>query len=115
VISIMSAADVIGPAFTGHRARRDRVDRAAGHQLLGRLENQPQPDRQLRRPGQRERGAQQDRGVPVVPAGMRGVGHRRGVHGPGPLGHRQRIHVGPQRDSRLAVRAEVAGQPRPAG
>ena len=65
--------------------------------------------------GQRERRAEQDRGVRVVPAGVRHIRHRRCVGGAGPLGHRQRVHVGPQRDPGLPVGAEIAGQSRPAG
>ena len=42
-------------------------------------------------------------------------GHHRRVRRAGALGHRQRIHVGPQRDPRPVLGAEVAGQPGAAG
>ena len=103
------------PAHPGQRARADRVDGAAGHQLLGGLEDQPQRNRQFRHPRQRQRGSQQDRGMRVVAAGVRRVGHGRFIRGTGPLGHRQRVHVGAQRDPRFVFGAEIAGQPRPAG
>ena len=45
------------PRHPGQRARGDRVDRAAGHQLLGGLEDQPHPDRQFGHRRQRQRGA----------------------------------------------------------
>ena len=130
-----SAADVIGPARTatradlqprvavqredprhpGQRAGGDRVDRAAGHQLLGGLEDQPHADRQLGHRRQRQRGAEQHRGMRVVAAGVRDVGHHRGVRHSGPLGHRQRIHVGPQRDARPVLGPEIADQAGAAG
>ncbi len=103
------------PRHPGQRARRDGVDRAAGHQLLGGLEDQPHADRQLGHRRQRQRRAQQHRGVRVVAAGVRDVGHHRRVRRTGALGHRQRVHVGAQRDPRPVLRAEVAGQAGAAG
>ena len=99
----------------GQRARGDRVDRAAGHQLLGGLEDQPHADGQFGHRRQRQRGAQQDRGVRIVAAGVGDVRHHRCVRRPGPLGHRQRVHVGPQSDPRPVLRPEVAGQAGSAG
>ncbi len=103
------------PRHARQRTGRDRVDRAAGHQLLGGLEDQPHTDRQFGHRRQRQRRSEQDRGVRVVTAGMGDVGHHRRVRRAGPLGHRQRVHVGPQRDPRPVLGPEVAGQPCSAG
>ena len=92
------------------RARRDGVDRTAGHQLLGRLEDQPHADGQFRHRRQGQGGAQQHRGVRVVTAGMRDVGDHRRVRRPGPLGHRQRVHIGAQRDPGPVLRTEITRQ-----
>ncbi len=99
----------------GQHTGRDRVDRTAGHQLLRRLEDQPHPDRQLGHRGQRECRAEQHRGVRIVAAGVRDVGHHRRERRPGPIGHRQRVHVGPQCDARPMLGAEVADQTGAAG
>ena len=103
------------PRHPVDRARRDGVDRAAGHQLLGGLEDQPNTDRQLGHRVQRERRAEQHRGVRVVAAGVRDVGHHRGVGHSGAVGHRQRIHIGAQRDARAVLGTEVADQAGAAG
>lgn len=103
------------PRHPGQRAGRDRVDGTTGHQFLGRLEDQPHPHRQLRYRSQCQCGTQQDRGVRIMATSMRDVGHGRGVGRAGPLGHRQRIHIGAQRDPRLMLRTEVAGESRSTG
>ncbi len=103
------------PRHAGQRSGRDGVDGAARHQLFGGLEDQPHPDRKLGNRRQRQRGTQQDRGVRVMPAGVCHIGHGRGVRRAGALRHRQRIHVGAQRDPWLMLWAEVADQSGPAG
>ena len=82
-------------------ALRDHLGRAGRELLLARLEDQPYPAGQLAAGvelGQRQPGAEQDRGVHVVAARVADVVDRR------PVGHvlgvrqRQRVEVGPQRD-----------------
>ncbi|RPK92834.1 hypothetical protein EES46_07905 [Streptomyces sp. ADI98-10] len=80
---------------------RDRVDRTAGEDLLGGLEDQPHGVGQQPlpvEPGEHESRPEHGGGVHVVPAGVRPVGHG------GPVGHarlgvrdRQRVDVRPQR------------------
>ena len=103
------------PRHPGQRARGDRVDRAAGHQLLGRLEDQPDAHRQLGRRGQRHRRPQQHRGVRVVPAGVGDARHQRRIGRTGALVERQRVHVRTQRHPRSVVGPEVAQQTCAAG
>jgi hypothetical protein len=103
------------PSHSVQHSRRDRVDRAAGHQLLGRLEDQPHSDRRLRRRRQCQRGPEQNRGVRVMAAGVRDVGHIRGIGRSGALCHGQCVHVGPQCDPGPMLGAEVAGEAGTAG
>lgn len=93
----------------------DRVDRTAGHQLLGGLKDQPHRDGQLRYRGQRQAGAQQDGGVRVMPAAVGNSGHRRGIRRAGALGHRQGVQIGAQRDPRPVFGTDITGQPGPTG
>ena len=135
VSSMWSAADVIGPARTATRPTASR-----GSQCSAKMRDTPfsapaaiasiappginssaawkisrTADRQLGHRRQRERRAEQHRGMRVVAAGVRNVRHDRGVRRPGPIGHRQRVHVGPQRDARPVLGAEVADQAGAAG
>ncbi|GAB3946089.1 hypothetical protein GCM10027614_39000 [Micromonospora vulcania] len=84
-------------------ASLDDLQRAAGQDLLGRLEDEPDPAVQLAEVGelgQQHADAEQDRGVHVVAAGVADALHR------GPVGHvlgvveRQRVDVGAQRHDR---------------
>ncbi len=95
-------------------ALADDVERAAGHQLLGRLEDQPDPARQrVGVGGEGQPGAQHHRGVHVVAAGVadavvaRAVGHVLLVL------QRQRVDVRAQADDDVAL-AELADQAGPA-
>ncbi len=103
----------------GDPARRHHVEGAAGN-LLGGLEDQADPAWQgpgRRLAGQEEPGAEQHRGVHVMPAGVAGA-----LDG-GAVGHvffvvdRQRVKICPQRDQRVACRrrADVHDQPGPLG
>jgi hypothetical protein len=62
----------------------------------------PPGGQQARRPGQHGR-------VQVVPAGVHDALGLRGEIQPGPLGHRQRVHVPPQQDDRAAVGISAKG------
>ena len=99
----------------GQRAGGNRIQCAAGHQLLGGLEQQSHRDRQVRHRRQRGRGAQQDRGMRIVTAGMRHTRHRRRIRQPGLLVHGQSVDVGAQRDPGRAFGSDVARQAGPAG
>ena len=101
------AVQPVDPLDAVHRAGGDHVQRAAGHDLLGGLEDQPHAARQLRRARQRPRRAQQDRGVRVVPAHVRGAFGLGGVREAGGLGQRQGVHVGAQGDAAVPA-ADVA-------
>ena len=62
----MDAEDAVD---TGQSAGSDHVERAARHDLLGRLEDQPHPAGQQALPvqvGEHQTGAEHDRGVNVV-------------------------------------------------
>ncbi|GAA3129496.1 hypothetical protein GCM10020001_059070 [Nonomuraea salmonea] len=89
------------------------LERAAG-QLFGGLEDQAYAAGQ--RPGggllgQEERGAEQDRGVHVVAAGVAGARHGRAVGHVLLVLQRQRVDVGAQGDGRAVAAADVADQP----
>ena len=127
-----SAAAVIGPSRSADRAdvergvavqgedparhRRARrppsLQRAAGHDLLGRLEDQAHPPGQQPAHGagrQREARAQQRGGVDVVPARVADAGHRRSAHGDRRhVVQRQGVEVGAQRRRRSARLPDVA-------
>ena len=97
------------------RARGDGVDRAAGHQLLGGLEDQPHADRQL---GHRASASAAPSSTAVCaswPQACATLGTTEAYVHPGALGHRQRVHIGAQRDARPVLRTEVADQARSAG
>ena len=89
------------PGDAIERTGLDRHQRAAGHDLLGRLEDQPHPAGQLVGDcRERQAGAEQRGRVHVVAAG---VGHTLDGAGPGVVGpvlDRQRVEVGAQRDHR---------------
>ena len=102
------------PVDTVQRARGDHVQRAAGHDLLGGLEDQPHPAGQLGRAGQRTGRAEQDRGMCVVAAHVRGTVHGGRVRQAGRLGQRQRVHVGTKRDTTVTA-ADVADDAGAAG
>ena len=132
VISIVSAADVIGPGRTATRPTASR-----GSQCSAKIRDTPliapaamasiappgisssaawkisrTPTGSSGTDASASAGAQQDRGVGVVTARVRHVGHRRRVGRAGALGHRQRVHVGAQRDPRPVLGTEVADQAR---
>ena len=87
----------------------DDVERAAGHQLLGGLEEQPHPPGQPQR-RQREARAEDHAGVDVVAAGVAAARGARAVrHVLGVL-QRQRVDVGAQADDRAVALADVADQ-----
>ena len=132
VTSRWSAAPVIGPSrrptlptsSVGSQCRPkirlhvvegaelDQRQRAAGHDLLGGLEEQPDPAAEqplLVDPAEGDGGADQGGGVDVVAAR---VGDALDGAGPGVAGqvaHRQRVEVGPQRDHR-ALGADLGDQ-----
>ncbi len=88
-------------------ARRHHRECAAGHRLLSGLEDQSHA------PGQRAgcelgRGAQQDRGVRIVPAPVAAALDRRAVRHVLLIGDRQCVDVGAQRDKRAIARPQVA-------
>jgi hypothetical protein len=87
----------------------DRVQRAAGHALLGRLEDHPDPAGQGRAGGQRERRAEHRGRVHVVTAGVADTRHRGHVRDVLDVLQRQRVDVRAQRHHPLA-RADLAGQ-----
>ncbi len=93
----------------------DRVQRAAGTGLLGRLEDQPDAagqQVQVAEPGQHQSRADQDRGVHVVPAGVADARISRAIADVLAVGDGQRIDVGAQSDHAggevEAVRQHVA-------
>ena len=90
----------------------DRHQRAAGHDLLGRLEDQPHPAGQrVRDRGQRQAGAEQGRGVHVVAAGVRHA--LDGAH-PGVVGavvDGERVQVGTQGHQRTVTGPDVDDEP----
>lgn len=70
-------------------------------QLLSGLEHgQDRPRPLVACPGEERHGAQQTRGVHVMPAGVHDALVRRGVGQSGPLGHGQRVEVGAQQHGR---------------
>ena len=103
------------------RAELHQVQRAAGHDLLGGLEEQPDPAGQQPagvRLGQGQGGAEQGRGVDVVAAGVGDAGHGAGPRVDRGVLHRQRVEVGPQRHQRARsrrgrrrARSAAAGSP----
>ena len=103
------------PLDTVERAQLDQRQRAAGHHLLGGLEEQPDPAGQ--QPGvvdaaERDRGADQGGGVHVVAAGVGDALDGAGPRVRGEVGHRQRVEVGAQRDDRPGV-ADLGDQAGP--
>jgi hypothetical protein len=104
----------------GDAARGQHVERAA-RDLLGRLEDQPDPAGQcpgLGHPGQEQAGAQQDGRVHVVPAGVAGVRHGRPVRHGLLVRDGQRVQVRAQRHQGTGSRTvgpDVGYQPRPLG
>ena len=93
----------------------DDLQRAAGQDLLGRLEDQPDPAGQLAEVGelgQQHADAEQDRGVHVVAAGVADALHRRAVRHVLGVVQRQGVDVGAQRDDR-AVRSPLMSQMTP--
>jgi hypothetical protein len=93
-----------------HRPVGDHVHRATGLDLLGGLEDQPHPAGQAGRRGQREPGAEQHRGVRVVPAGVHDALDRGRERQAGVLLQRECVEVGPQGHAALAE-ADIADQP----
>ncbi len=101
-----------GGLGVGERPLDEHLPGAAGlgdgRALLGGLEHEQHGAGQLfAHPGEHRGGAEQHRGVAVVPAGVRDreraarvvlVDGRRGEVGAAQVGHRQRVGVGPQRD-----------------
>ena len=90
------------PAHRGDAARSEHVERAT-RDLLGRLEDQPDPSGQ--QPlgsllGQEQAGAEEHAGVHVVPAGVADIGHGRAVRNALLIGHGQGVDVGTQGDDR---------------
>ncbi len=102
-------------AHAGERTEVDHAERAAGHDLLGRLEEQPHPAREqsplvdLR---QRQPGPQQGGGVDVVPAGVRNPRRHAGPRVLGAVVDGQRVEVGTQRHERPRG-TDVGDQTRP--
>ena len=81
----------------------DDLQRAAGQDLLGRLEDQPDPAVQLAAVGelgQQHADAEQDRGVHVVAAGVADALHGGAVRHVLGVVQRQGVDVGAQRDDR---------------
>ncbi len=79
--------------------------------LLGRLEDQPDPARQQpgrRLAGQEDAGARQDRGVHVVAAGVAATWLERPVGHVLLVGHGEGVHVGAQADRGAAAGTDVA-------
>ena len=70
----------------------------AGLAFLGGLEDDDGGAVEIARLGQVSGRAEQHRAVPVMAAGMHPPRHGRGIGQPGRLGHRQRVHIGAQRD-----------------
>ena len=91
------------PAHAVQPAGGDDVVRPAGKDLLGRLEDQPDPAAEVTGPGQRPGGPEQHGEVHVVAAGVRHLRQGRGVRQPGGLRDRQRIDVGAQPDHPVAA------------
>ena len=101
---------------TAHAAVVDHLGGAAGHHLLGRLEDQPYPPRKRSggvEPGECQAGAEQRGGVNVVPTRVRDPVDA----GPPRVGrrvlHRKRVEVGAERypPPRPVGRPEVGDQP----
>ena len=90
------------------RAVLDAVDGAAGHLLLGGLEDEADGARRRVLREQR-RGAEQHRRVRVVAAGVADALVRRGELEVGLLIHRQRVDVGAQRDEVVGRRVVGGG------
>ena len=82
----------------------DHLGGAAGHGLLGRLEDAAHRAGQPVERGQRQRDAQDDGGVHVVPAGVAEALAGGGVRHVLEVGQRQRVDVGAQHDDRVARR-----------
>jgi hypothetical protein len=97
------------PRDVVHRTRGDHIDGTAGHDLLGVLEDQPDADRQFVHLGEGQGGAEQDRGVRVVTAGVGYPGDGRGERPAGVLLQRERIHIGAQGQA-WPRRADIADQ-----
>jgi hypothetical protein len=103
-VQAVDGGDVLQP--TGG----DHLGRALRHRLLGGLEEQPDPAGKLvvlGELGQRQTDTEQDRGVHVVPAGVRDTIHRRPVRHVLGVRQRQGVKVGPERDHAIAT-ADVA-------
>jgi hypothetical protein len=91
----------------------DDLDGAARQDLLGRLEDQPDPAGEpVGVLGEGEPGAEQHGGVHVVAAGMADPRDRRPVGDVLLVLQRQGVDVGPQRDDRPVAVADVADEPR---
>ena len=83
--------------------RLHHVVRSPGHDLLGRLENQPHPARQpvaLRDLTERQPDAEQDRGVHIVTAGVADPGHPRAVGNIFGILERQGVQIRAQQHGR---------------
>ena len=89
----------------------DRHQRATGHDLLGRLEDQADPPGQLvGHLAQRETRAEQRRGVHVVAAGVRDALHGARPRVVAPVVDREGVEVGAERDHRPRTRPDVDHQ-----
>ena len=96
----------------------DHVERAAGHGLLGGLEQQPHPaSRIVRREEacERETGTEHDRRMDVVAARVRNPLVLRAIVHLLLVDHRERVEIGAQRDRRAAARADVTHETRSRG
>ena len=96
------------------RAACDQLQGAAGHDLLGRLEQQPHAAAQLTgllELGERDARAHQGGGVHVVAAGVRDARDRARPRLAAAVVDRQRVEVGAKRDDRALLRTEVRDQP----
>ena len=91
-------------------AGRDQLGRSGGNRLLGALEDQADPAREPALAGELLQGqaeAEHHRGVHVMTARVRDLGHRRLVGHVLEVLQRQRVEVGPERDHPVTL-ADVA-------
>lgn len=111
-------------AVRGHRARPRRLEHTLGQHvpgavvaLLAGLEHEHDVAREVLAPRRQQvGGADEHRGVQVVPARVHVAGNRRGVVDVGTFAHRQRVHVAAQQDRRSgSAAAQYRGDRRQCG